>query len=239
MSFNNSTLNSIYNNNIKNSDQTTSWVRNPYWLTLPSMTSGDSKLIGLYAIYPNAIGDPNNFAALCCSGNYTVDWGDGTIENFNQGINAYHNYDYNSSGFNNTNIPVSFVDSGDLIQKTSHGYQNGSIVNFYNIVSTTGIAESQNYYVVNANPNNFQIANAESGNPISFSIDGSGFLLPYKQAILTVTPQSGQNLTHIDLHIKHNQPGLQRYTAGWLDIKLGSSNLLNLKISDKIGRAHV
>ena len=39
----------------------------------------------------------------------------------------------------------------------------------------------------------------------------------YRQAIITVTPQSGQSLTSMSLAAKHSQTGLQAYTTGWLD----------------------
>ena len=50
----------------------------------------------------------------------------------------------------------------------------------------------------------------------------------YKQVIVVVTPQSG-NLTNINLNLKHNQSGLQRYASGWLDIRIaGSLSSLNI-----------
>jgi hypothetical protein len=44
--------------------------------------------------------------------------------------------------------------------------------------------------------------------------------LGYKQAIVLVTPQAGQNLTSMVLNVKHNQVGLLPYSTGWLDIKM-------------------
>jgi surface protein len=46
----------------------------------------------------------------------------------------------------------------------------------------------------------------------------------YKQVIVTVTPQSGQQLTALNLNVKHTQAGLQAYETGWLDIEVGSPN---------------
>jgi surface protein len=46
----------------------------------------------------------------------------------------------------------------------------------------------------------------------------------YKQVIVTVTPQAGQNLTALNLNVKHTQSGLQAYETGWLDIEVGSPN---------------
>ena len=218
--------NSINNNIINNSKIN---FRNPSWLTLPTITSGDSKFIGLYAVYPDVPnGEPSNFIALNCSGNYTVDWGDGTIENFSGGYSAYHVYDYNNSSLINTNAPVSFTAINNLVQRTLHGYKNGDRVKFYDVISTSGIIETQSYYIVNTNSNDFQISTIENGNIQNLITNGSGSLLNYKQAIVTIIPQSGQNLTNIDLNIRHNQSGLQLHNAGWLDIKLGSPNLSSL-----------
>jgi surface protein len=46
----------------------------------------------------------------------------------------------------------------------------------------------------------------------------------YKQVIVTVTPQAGQNLTALNLNVRHTQAGLQAYETGWLDIGVGSPN---------------
>jgi surface protein len=46
----------------------------------------------------------------------------------------------------------------------------------------------------------------------------------YKQVIVTVTPQAGQNLTALNLNVKHTQAGLQAYETRWLDIEIGSPN---------------
>jgi surface protein len=46
----------------------------------------------------------------------------------------------------------------------------------------------------------------------------------YKQVIVTVTPQAGQNLTALDITVRHPQADLQTYEPGWLDIEVGSPN---------------
>ncbi len=125
------------------------YVRPADWLTLPTLTEGQQKFVGLHAVYPES-----NFVAFQCSGAYTVDWGDGSNpENFANNATAYHVFDYANFSAN------TYCDRG------------------------------------------------------------------YRQAIITITPQDGQNLTSIDLNIKHNQSGLQAYTQGWLDIRVAGSNL--------------
>ena len=133
----------------------TPWVRNPQWLTLPTVLSTDQKMVGLHAIFPLS-----NFIALVAAGDYTVDWGDGVTENFAANVVAYHEYDYANTAFNGT-----LTDAG------------------------------------------------------------------YKQAIVTVTPQAGQNLTYLNLNQKHNQTDLQAYSSGFLDIAVSSVELTDLRVA--------
>ena len=48
----------------------------------------------------------------------------------------------------------------------------------------------------------------------------------YKQAIVTVTPQAGQQLTSLNLNVKHNQTGLQLYSSGFVDVAIASPYLV-------------
>lgn len=66
------------------------WVRNSEWLAMPAVNIGDQKFVGLHAVYDNDA----NFAALSATAAYTVDWGDGTVENVASGVSAYHLYDF-------------------------------------------------------------------------------------------------------------------------------------------------
>jgi len=64
---------------------------------------------------------------------------------------------------------------------------------------------------------------------------GSGTLSTrgYRQAIVTITPQAGQNLNKVDLYIKHNQSGLPNsYSSGWLDCKVAGSNLSTITVGN-------
>jgi hypothetical protein len=48
----------------------------------------------------------------------------------------------------------------------------------------------------------------------------------FRQAIIKVTPQSGQNITKLDLRVPHSQAGLNiNYRSGWLDITVNNPNL--------------
>jgi len=134
----------------------TPWVRPAAWLALPDVT-GLQRFVGLHAIFPSG-----NFVALSATGNYTVDWGDGTTTNHNSGVIAYKEYTYSS-------------------------------------ISDAGEAA-----------------------------------LGYRQAIIQVYPQSGQNLTNVNIQRVHNQSGLvtagTTYATGWLDVAINSANLTTLSI---------
>lgn len=195
------------------------WVRNPSWLTLPAVGDTDQKFVGLVAVFPES-----NFLALTAAGAYTVDWGDGVVENIATGVQANHEYSFTDADLANTNAPVTLTDAGDLVTRTAHGYSDGRLVIFYNIVSTTGITAGQYYYVINATANTFQVSATVGGSAVALTTNGSATLLPYKQAIVTVTPQAGQSLTALDLNVKNSTSGLQAYETGWLDMALGSPN---------------
>ncbi len=132
----------------------TTWVRHADWLPLPTVTETDQKFVGLHAVYPDA-----NFVALSAAGGYTVDWGDGVVENFASGTVAQHEYNYDT-------------------------YDVGG-----NTLCSRG----------------------------------------YKQAVVTVTPQAGQNLTALNLHQRHSALTVQ-YSSGFLDIALASASLTDLRI---------
>ena len=136
--------------NIKPINPTQDWVRPTDWLPMPAVQETDQVFYGLHAVFDL----PANFATFRATGNYTIDWGDGSPpENYSSNQVAYHNYDYAD------------ISAGTL---TSRGY---------------------------------------------------------RQALVTVTPQSGSSITAINLNYKHNQPGLTNYVCSqWLDVKFAMNN---------------
>lgn len=132
----------------------TPYVRPADWLSLPAVLTTDQKFVGLIAVQPDS-----NFVAISAEGDYTIDWGDGSIlEDRPSGSVSEHQYDY-------TNALL----SGTL---TSRGY---------------------------------------------------------KQAIITITPQSGQQLTMVSLnHIHSDLNQINSTTVNWLDISVSSQFLRTL-----------
>jgi hypothetical protein len=171
------------------------------------------------------VGNGGNFFAFNATGAYTINFGDGTTTNYASNTQANYEYNFNNSALDGTNCPVTFTAATNTVNRTAHGLSNGSIIRFYNIVTTTGILSNANYYVINATANTFQVALTASGSAVAMTNDGSATLLPYKVAIVTITPQAGQNWTVVNLGVKHNQTGLQVYGTGWLDLALSVPNV--------------
>jgi surface protein len=71
------------------------WVRPADWTPLPELTAGEQKLVGLFAVHP----DRENYAGLSATGDFRVDWGDGTApESFKAGSTAEHFFDHSTCG---------------------------------------------------------------------------------------------------------------------------------------------
>ena len=202
------------------------WVRNPSWPACEA-NSGDNRVRGLYAVWP----DGGNFIAMNVAGAYTVDFGDGTTTSFASGVQANYEYSYSAAALVGTEAPVTFTDTGDLVSRTAHGYTNGMQVQFFNITTTTGIVNGQFYFVINATANTFQVAATSGGSALALTNDGTGQLLPYRIATVTITPQGGGTLTNINLFVKHNQAGLiNGYVTGWLDLAYAASTITTLTL---------
>lgn len=138
------------------------WIRPSDWLPIDSLVvAGEQKTVGLYAIYPN-VNDKGmtNTVAFTVTGNYTVDWGDGVVENFNSNVQAQHIYDYDS---------------------------------------------------------------------LSASTD---CVRGYRQAIITITPQNGKNITQILFGRKHSSVVFGRISSQWLDIVISGTAISYFKIQD-------
>jgi surface protein len=69
------------------------WVRPADWLPMPTVVDTDDTFVGLHAIFPEG----QNYCAFrftTSTGQYRVDWGDGTIDLVDSNVTAQHDYDY-------------------------------------------------------------------------------------------------------------------------------------------------
>jgi len=79
------------------------WQRPSDWLTMPTVTSAQQTFVGLYAVFPTG----NNFAAFrftTNTGQYRVDWGDGTATTHASNVVAEHTYNYSTYDTGNTTL---------------------------------------------------------------------------------------------------------------------------------------
>jgi len=70
-----------------------SYERNSEFIDLPTVLNTEQKMVALAAVYEAA--DNNWYSLRIDGGDYTVDWGDGTVENITQGSVGVHQYAYN------------------------------------------------------------------------------------------------------------------------------------------------
>lgn len=211
------------------------WKRNKAWPEFPeSVSSSDEKFVGLCAVWPgDNTGNNGNESSVTCqvsnSGTYQVERVG--ISTTNRSTNQYVEW---STPFDNNALydaTVTFTDTGDVVTRSSHGYIEGDIVQFYRISSTTGITEGKDYYVINPTTNTFQISATESGSAVALTTDGSGSLLPYKIETIKITPTSG-NIERLDLDNKFAPFSRGGYTSGWLEIKLSLPSCTSLQLSN-------
>jgi len=202
------------------------WKRDTSWLPMPTVSPSEEKFVGLVAVYRTI----PNYIALRAAGSYTVNWGDGNTENVAAGVVAYHSYDFNNATLADTDGPVTFQQSGNLVLRNNHGYVNGDIVSFDFLAGgmANGLLACKSYFVISATTNSFQISNTNGGATVAWTGNGTGKLLTYKQAIITVTPQSGQQLVTLSLHHKHTSVGASTGVSQFLDIIISGPNMTTL-----------
>lgn len=76
------------------------WVRDAAWVSLPDNETGVQKVSILNAVFDT----DSEYVAFTCAGNYTVDWGDGNVQDFNSGVKAEHKYDYANVNLNSNKL---------------------------------------------------------------------------------------------------------------------------------------
>lgn len=115
------------------------YVRPSDYLTIPSITSSDEKVIMLVFISNN----DSNLLAFTFSGNYTVDWGDGVVENVSSGVAASHDYNYSTYDPSNTTLNSKGFKQA-LVIVTAQGGSSLTSLNFQTRHPFT--AGTTNYY---------------------------------------------------------------------------------------------
>jgi surface protein len=105
---------------------TSGWVRPSDWIAMPTIISTEQKVAALFLVGDN----DSNFVAFRFSGNHTVDWGDGNIENVVSGVTAEHNYVFSSLSASTEIGPVGSKMRQAMIVVTPQAGQNLTSVSF-------------------------------------------------------------------------------------------------------------
>lgn len=102
----------------------TNWNRPSGWLTLPTVTSGDTKIVGLVAVYENEENAISIQAGAGTSQNYNLNWGDSTSQT-GTGTTVYTKiYNYASvssviqqddSGFNYKQVIITITNNSGSV----------------------------------------------------------------------------------------------------------------------------
>jgi len=79
---------------------TETWTRPSDWPEMPSVLPSEQKVVILHAVHDADA----NLVRLDFTGDYTVDWGDGVVENFAGNNPADHNYNYSTLSSNVTSL---------------------------------------------------------------------------------------------------------------------------------------
>jgi surface protein len=133
------------------------YTRPSDYLPIPTIINSEQKVAALVFIS----NDNSNFLSFIFNGNYTVDWGDGVVENVSSGVQANHVYNY--STFDPTNLTL-----------TSNGF---------------------------------------------------------KQAIVIITPQAGQNLTVINFSARHpSTASANAYAQPVEELYISGPNLTSISL---------
>ena len=212
------------------------WYRNPSWLPLPTVGPTEQKIVGVYAVSPTS----NYVQFILRTGSFRVDWGDGVVEDFAGSTTPRtHVYDFQNPLLAGTNAPVTFQDTGDTVTRNNHGYTNGMTISFAEITSTTGISVNTLYYVVGATTNTFQVSLTLGGAALPLTTNGTGVILPYKQAIISITSPSN-NMTSITLNGKDFTaivPGLNHnISVDFLDLIISGPLLTTCELHNPVGQ---
>jgi surface protein len=102
------------------------WSRPSDWIAMPTITPTEQRVAALFLAGDN----DSNFIAFRFSGNYTVDWGDGNIENVAAGVTAEHNYVFSSLSASTEIGPVGSKMRQAMIVITPQAGQNLTSISF-------------------------------------------------------------------------------------------------------------
>jgi surface protein len=196
------------------------WVRPSEWPALTLPDAAEEKVTGVYAVWPPVGGTDTTWLAMLFAGAYTVDWGDGSApEDVATNVKSEHQFDW--ANCVSAAVDVNLAQAGTLyyietLGDTSQGDWN-TLAGTVGV--TYGVGDSFNAAVAGST-----LANST----------GTVSTVPYRFATVSVVPQSGENLTTVNLS--------QKPTAGnfvdvpqWLDLAISAANCTSLVLRGQNG----
>jgi surface protein len=196
------------------------WVRPSEWPALTIPDAAEEKVTGVYAVWPPVGGTDTTWLAMLCAGAYTVDWGDGSAPE-DVATNVKSEHQFNWANCVSAAVDVNLAQAGTLyyietLGDTSQGDWN-TLAGTVGV--TYGVGDSFNAAVAGST-----LANS----------NGTVSMVPYRFATVSVVPQSGENLTTVNLS--------QEATAGdfvdvpqWLDLAISAANCTSLVLRGQNG----
>jgi len=206
------------------------------WLPLPAIQPGEQKLVGLLAIYPGE----GNVLAVRAAGNYTVDWGDGTVEHITspaQTIRRHQEWFGNSlygPGDRFWITAASNTSWQQRIEGTFLVYRNGNRLSAsdYRIEENNGNVElvlttplpggAYSYFYGSWSWGETVIEPIKAEHRYSHNAVSAASRCSrgYRQVIVTITPQAGANLTMLDLSPRHSSISQDDASCPWLELAI-------------------
>jgi hypothetical protein len=222
------------------------WQRPQDWLPMPPLLPSEQKFIGLVAVFPS-----NNEVCLAAAGSFQVDWGDGDseqvsspshpTERFQSSMSTWQTVDEFHLGLASSDrawsqrIPsslrVRWNGNGSLSpDRYRLEERNGLVV----LVFEPGLNNNGNWFWIEAQWN---FIGAELTPTLvrhryrydTPALAGTESLRGYRQALVTVTPQPGQQLTALSLQ---DESWAYSSLGSWLDVAIASPVLSSLRIGE-------
>ncbi|MFM7311944.1 MAG: hypothetical protein ACKO0M_02055 [Cyanobium sp.] len=222
------------------------WQRPQDWLPMPPLLPQEQKFIGLVAVFPS-----NNEICLAAAGSFHVDWGDGQrelvsspshpSERYQAGIwvvNPVNEYNPGLSSSDRawshrqaSTVQVRWSGPG-LITPDRYRFEerNGQVVVIFepalhNNGSWFWMEIQWQFTAINLAPTLVRHRYSYD-NPV---LVGSESARGYRQALVTVTPQAGQQLSALSLQ---DESWANSSLGCWLDVAIASPVLAALQIGE-------
>ena len=222
------------------------WQRPQDWLPMPPLHPEEQKFIGLVAVFPS-----NNEICLAAAGSFHVDWGDGIREQISSPshpseryqasiwlvnpVNEYHpGLSTDSRAWTHRQANTIKVSWGGPELLTPDRYRleerNGQVVlvfeqALHNNGSWFWLDVQWQFTAINLAPTLVRHRYSYD-NPL---LVGSESARGYRQALVTVTPQQGQQLSALSLQ---DESWANTSLGCWLDVAIASPVLTALQIGE-------